>query len=129
MRMRVSLLVATVFAAALAGCATQPTAQQPQSSGRTAIYMYAFEEPGGPGTVIKHSLFLSGEGPTGQARYTAAAFKDGTRATLPTSGTGTYTINGSEITVKAGGLDAKGTIRPGEAVQFGAKRYGFAMKI
>jgi hypothetical protein len=70
-----------------------------------------------------------GDGPSGQARYTAAAFQNGARYSLATSGSGTYTISGAEIVVKSGGLDAKGTIKPGEYIQLGQQRYSFAMKM
>ena len=44
-------------------------------------------------------------------------------------GNGIFTISGSELAVNAGGLDAKGVIKPGEYIELGSQRYSFAMKM
>jgi hypothetical protein len=126
--MRTRLATIPVLALLLCACATQNVSTQ-ASPAKLTTYVYAYQEGSNPNNHVKHSLFLIGDGPSGQARYTAAAFQNGARYSLASSGNGTFTISGSEVVVKAGGLDAKGAIKPGEYIEFGSKRYSFAMKM
>lgn len=74
-------------------------------------------------------LYLVGDGPSGGMDYQEVIWKNGDRYPQPSSGDGTYTINGTAITVKAGGLSAKGTIKPNEYIDLGGKRYQFLTKL
>lgn len=122
------LLVAALLVSIFLGCAGEQAATQVQPA-KQSIYVYSYEEQGSDKSRIVHTLFIMGDAPAGGARYTAAAFKDGARYSLATSGDGNYAIVDKAITVKAGGLDAKGTIKPNEYIDLGGKKYTFAMKM
>lgn len=126
--MRTRLAAIPALALLLAACASQNAGTQ-AAPAKLTTYVYAYQEGSNPNNHVKHTLFLIGDGPSGQARYTAAAFQNGARYSLASSGNGTFTITGSELVVKAGGLDAKGVIKPGESIEFGPQRYSFAMKM
>ena len=118
----------TLLLAISAGCAGQPAATPVQPAKQPA-YVYTFKEGSGDKKYTLHTLFIIGDAASGAARYTAGAFDNGARGSLATSGFGTYSIAGPAITVKAGGLDAKGTIKPNEYIDLGGHRYAFAMKM
>jgi hypothetical protein len=126
--MRTRLAVIPALAVLLSAAASQDAGAQ-AAPAKLPTYVYAYQEGSDPGNHIKHTLFLVGDGSSGPARYTAAAFQNGARYSLTTSGNGTFTISGSELAVKAGGLDAKGVIKPGEYIELGSQRYSFAMKM
>lgn len=127
------LFAAASLLAVAAGCAG-PTTEMAAQPAKQPIYVYAYTEGGKKKpqkgeAVFTHTLFIMGDGTAGNARYSAAAFENGARASLTTSGDGTYSIAGTAITVKAGGLDAKGTIKPNEYIELGGNKYTFAMKM
>jgi hypothetical protein len=93
------------------------------------IHVYAFQEGDDPSQHTKHTLFLVGDGDAGVARYTAASFQNGTRYSLASSGSGTWSAEGEVFKIKAGKLEGSGVIKRGEFVQVAGLRFAFAMKM
>lgn len=118
-RTALTRLAQVVTAAAwMPGALAQPT--------RQALHIYAFQEGEDPNNHTKHTLFLVGDGDSGPARYTAASFSNGTRFSLASSGSGTFSIQGEVLTLKAGKLEGTGVIKKGEYVEVGGLRFAFA---
>ena len=113
----------------MSGCATPPSQSGTSALARLPAYMYAYQEREDPKDHVKHSIFLIGDGPTGVVRYTAAAFRDGARYSLASSGNGKFTVIGSEITINAGGLNGTGTYVPGKSITINGMDFSFAMKM
>jgi hypothetical protein len=120
------LLAVTIL---LAGCAAVPIPQARTTIASQATYLYFHQQGDDPKNNVKHSLFLTGDGTNGLVRYTAAAFNNGTRYSLTSSGNGTFTSSGSEITIKAGGLDGRGEFIPGKSITINGMTFSFAMKL
>lgn len=126
---RLLLAAMSATAIAISGCATSPSQSGTNALARQPAYMYAYQEREDPKDHVRHSIFLIGDGPTGFVRYTAAAFKDGARYSLASSGNGRFTITGAEITINAGGLNGTGTYIPGKAITINGMQFSFAMKM
>jgi hypothetical protein len=124
--MRSRLLLITALALLFSACATQPS-QPAQNSLSGPTDVYSFQEGDNPNNHVKHTLFLIGNAASGPARYTAAAFVNGTRSSLSSSGGGTYSVAGNEITIRAGALNGKGVFLPGKQVDIDGKKFTFAM--
>jgi hypothetical protein len=110
------------------GCAGQQAITPAQTPIRY-IYIYKYEEPRPDKTKTSYSLYLVGDGPSGGMDYQEFVWKDGAQSPQSTSWDGTYSITGTEIAVKTGRLNAKGTIKPNEYIDIGGKRYTFFRKL
>jgi hypothetical protein len=124
--MRLSTSAVLAFALSmLAACAALPagTPTRTTAAATEPITFYAYRE-GSDTQYIVHTIALVGEA-NGNARYTAALFKDGARYSLATSGSGTFSVENDAITIKAGGLNGKGSIKLNEHITIDGKRYSF----
>ncbi len=96
---------------------------------RETIYVYAYQEGVAPNDHTKHTLFIVGDGDKGASRYTAASFSNGRRYSLASSGSGTYSIEGEAITIKAGKLEGTGVFKRGEYIEIGTHKFIYATKL
>jgi hypothetical protein len=96
---------------------------------REPVFVYAYQEGEDPNEHVKHTLMLVGEGDEGAARYTAASFSQGKRYSLAVSGSGSFSIDGEVLKIRAGKLEGTGVIRKGEFIQVGEQRFRYATRL